>query len=133
MIKILKLGNAIYENIEPKTIDENGNEIWNVPNDFQKLKQAFVDTIKWQAYTKLKETDWIIIKCLELGLNPADEYPNEIQTRRAIRTWVNEREVEINNASSIDDLLKIDLRLPQLISLHQKSVLSNWKWQLLRY
>lgn len=47
MIKLLKLGNLIYENIEAKTIDENGNEIWNVPNDEIQLKTAFKDTIDW--------------------------------------------------------------------------------------
>ncbi len=49
MIKLIKLGNYIYENIEPKYIDENGNEIWNVPNDFNQLTQAFVDTLVWLA------------------------------------------------------------------------------------
>jgi len=47
MVKIIKLGNLIYENIEAKYIDENGNEIWNVPNNETELKIAFKDTLDW--------------------------------------------------------------------------------------
>lgn len=41
MIRIIKLGNTIYENIEAKEIDGQGNEIWNVPNDVVQLKSTF--------------------------------------------------------------------------------------------
>ena len=47
MIKLIKLGSLIYQNIESKYIDENGNEIWNVPNDETQLKTAFKDTVDW--------------------------------------------------------------------------------------
>ncbi len=55
MIRLIKLGNFIYENIEPKMIDENGNEIWNVPNDELALKTAFKDTIDWYTDRYIKE------------------------------------------------------------------------------
>jgi len=112
MIRIIKLNNLIYANIEPKTTDENGNEIWNIPNDLDQLKQAMIDTVKWQANQKLKETDWVVVKCTELGLNPYDKYPEIIEQRQAIRDWSNQKEEEINNANSIDGLLKLDIKIP---------------------
>jgi len=112
MIRIIKLGNLIYENIDPFYIDEDGNEIWNVPNNLDQLKQAMIDTVKWQANQKLKETDWVVVKCTELGLNPSDKYPEIIQQRQAIRDWSNQKEEEINNATSIDELLKLDVKIP---------------------
>ena len=47
MIKIIKIGNLIYQNIEAKTIDENGNEVWNIPSDPVELKAALADTLGW--------------------------------------------------------------------------------------
>ena len=49
MIKVIKIGNLIYQNIEPKHIDENGNEIWNpnIPQDIDSLKSCFKDTLDW--------------------------------------------------------------------------------------
>ena len=47
MIKVIKIGNLIYENIEPKFIDESGNEIWNIPNNAEDLKRTLVDTLGW--------------------------------------------------------------------------------------
>jgi len=53
MVHIIKLGNTIYENIEPYYIDENGNKVWNIPTDINELKQALIDTVRWQAHKKL--------------------------------------------------------------------------------
>ena len=112
MIRIIKLGNYVYENIEPYYVDENGNEVWNVPNDLTQLKQAYIDTVRWQANLELKKTDWVVVKCTELGLNPADEYPEIIEKRRAIRDWCNQKEEEINSASSVEELLELDVKIP---------------------
>ena len=111
MIRIIKLGNLIYENIEPFHIDENGNKIWNIPSDLNQLKQAMIDTVKWQANQKLKETDWVVVKCTELGLNPSDKYSEIVKQRQAIRDWSNQKEEEINNIDTIDGLLKLDIKL----------------------
>jgi len=56
MIRIIKLGNLIYENIEPKTIDENGNEIWNIPSDFDTLKSAIEDTLGWLVFNNIQKS-----------------------------------------------------------------------------
>ena len=110
MIRIIKLDNLVYENIEPFYTDEDGNKIWNIPNNLDQLKQVYIDTVKWQANQKLKETDWIVVKCTELGLNPSDKYPEIIEQRQAIRDWSNQKEEEINNANSIDELLQLDIK-----------------------
>jgi flagellar capping protein FliD len=66
MIKVIKVGNFIYENIEPKTlepigIDENGNPIefqekWNIPTDPAKLKFCILDTLGWVVSQKIQKT-----------------------------------------------------------------------------
>jgi len=56
MIKVIKLGNLIYERIEPKTVDENGNEVWNIPNDPDQLKFALNDTLGWLVAQKILKT-----------------------------------------------------------------------------
>jgi len=56
MIRVLKIGDLVYENIEAKTFDGNGNEIWNVPRDESQLKKAFKETVSWitDSYIQLK-------------------------------------------------------------------------------
>jgi len=112
IIRIIKFGDVVYENIEPYYIDENGNKIWNIPTDINELKQALIDTVRWQARKKLQETDWIVVKCVEKGLDPTEEYPEEVTLRQKIRDWCNQKEEEIQNAESIEDLLAIDVKIP---------------------
>jgi len=56
MIKVIKLGDSIYQNYEEKTINENGQEVWNIPTDLTKLKAIAVDTINWVAGDRIKKT-----------------------------------------------------------------------------
>jgi len=60
MIKVIKLGDSIYNGIEyngieEKTIDKKGNETWNIPTDLDKLKKAAIDTINWIAGDRIKK------------------------------------------------------------------------------
>lgn len=55
MIKLIKLNNLIYQNYEEKSIDEQGNEIWNIPNTFQELLPVVLDTIDWWTGDKIKK------------------------------------------------------------------------------
>ena len=48
MIMQLKIDNRIFENIELKTIDEDGNETWNVTQNLDEFKKVALDTINWQ-------------------------------------------------------------------------------------
>jgi len=47
MIKIIKIGDLIYENIEPFVVDESGNKIWNVPENENELRSCVIDTLNW--------------------------------------------------------------------------------------
>jgi len=49
---------------------------------------------------------------MEKGLNPAEEYPDVVEQRQKIRDWCNQKEEEIQNAGTIDELLKIDVKIP---------------------
>ncbi len=46
-IKELKIGKQII-GIEPKTIDKNGNEVWNIPQDLGEFKTLAIDTCNWK-------------------------------------------------------------------------------------
>lgn len=48
LIKKLKKDNLIYTNIEDK-IQEDGQEIWNIPQDLEEFKALALDTINWQV------------------------------------------------------------------------------------
>jgi hypothetical protein len=113
MIRIIKIGDIVYEGIEPFYLDENGNRIWNIPQDIEQLKQVLIDTVKWQAYRELSKTDWVVVKCMELGLNLASEYPHIIARREKIRNWVNQKGKEIEEAQTVEQLLELDVYLKE--------------------
>lgn len=111
MLKIIKLGNSIYENIEPFTINEDGEKVWNISSDIAELKTVFIDTIKWQAGLNLKETDWVVTKCMELGLVIADEYPTIYADRTALRKWSNDKELKAKDCSTVEELIALDIKI----------------------
>jgi len=55
MIKVIKIGDSIYQNYEEKAINENGQASWNIPTDLTKLKAIAVDTINWVAGDRVKK------------------------------------------------------------------------------
>jgi len=119
MIKQIKIGKMIYTNVEPKTFDENGNEVWNIPNDSEELRAAAIDTIRWDAGRKLKKTDWIVTKLSEIQVTGGDveaakeKYADILTQREAIRAKSNELEEKINSCETFEELLEIvkDLRI----------------------
>ena len=56
MIKILKKNDAIYYNFEEKYLDEQGNEVWNIPKDVEEFKKLAIDTISWQIGNNVKKS-----------------------------------------------------------------------------
>ena len=48
MIKIIKIGDLVYQGYEEKTISESGNVTWNIPTDVDKFREIVIDTINWQ-------------------------------------------------------------------------------------
>ena len=55
MIKQIKIGELVYEKIEPYTINENGERVWNIPNDLEKLRKCTIDTFNWLIGQKVKQ------------------------------------------------------------------------------
>lgn len=111
MLAIIKLGNAIHQNIEPFYVEENNKKVWNIPNNVADLKTAMIDTVKWQSGHKLKDTDWAVVKCTELSLNISEKYPEIYNERTIIREWSNTKEEEIAACTTIDELIALDIKL----------------------
>jgi predicted DNA-binding protein (UPF0251 family) len=119
MIKQIKLNNLIHINIEPKSIDENGQETWNIPSDLEELRTVAIDTIRWDAGRQLKETDWVVTKIAEIQVTGGDveaakeKYADILTEREAIRAKSNELEEKINGCETLDELLEVvkDLRV----------------------
>lgn len=53
MIKEIKIGEFVYRNIT-KTENEDGKEVWVVPEKLDAFKQVAMDTINWQIGQKVK-------------------------------------------------------------------------------
>jgi hypothetical protein len=56
MIKTVKIGDLVYQGIEVKTVDENGNETWNIPNDLERLRTCVIDTLNWFIGQEVKNS-----------------------------------------------------------------------------
>ncbi len=114
MLKILKVGNLVYENIGIKEIDEEGNIVDNpvIPKDFAQLKNCALDTIRWQAGQKLQSTDWVVTKIYEAQVTGGDvevlktKYTDILAQRESIRALSNSKEDTVNNYSTYEELLE---------------------------
>jgi len=49
MIKIIKIGELIYQGFEEKATDESGNVKWNIPTDIEEFRKIVIDTINWKV------------------------------------------------------------------------------------
>jgi len=118
MIKFLKVGDNFYQNIEPNMVDENGNEIWNIPNDPTQLKSAIADTLVWLAKQKLNN---VLDKYAYNGLADVQFYANQTTPdpeAQAILNWYqayddgiwNYIDNELPNITVLDDLLALDIK-----------------------
>ena len=47
MIRVIKIGNQVYENFMPYYMNEEGQKVWNIPNNPAKLKNCLTDTLGW--------------------------------------------------------------------------------------
>ncbi len=54
MIKTIKVGDLVYQGIEPYYIDENSNKQWNIPNTPDTLKPVILDTLAWIVSQKIQ-------------------------------------------------------------------------------
>ena len=126
MIRIIKLGELVYENIEPVVqeavaFDEEGNptqfqERWVVPNDVAELSKAIADTLVWLAGQRLKD---ILNKYSYYSLGDVQFYASQNDTEAQalldwykayddlIWSWIDN---DLPNYQTVEELLQIDLK-----------------------
>jgi len=135
MLRIVKLGDLIYENIEENIIDEQGNQVLNpvLPQDLAGLKQAFVDTLLWLQNKRIKDVlsqyDYLDMGDLLDTANNSNDPDNAEAV--AILNWYRAYYTEIDNQVSviqgkqkIDTLLQLDLKVMEEQAF-QNAVSSN--------
>ena len=127
MIKIIKIGNLMYENVEAKTIDpETNQEIWNVPNTEPELKAAFKDTIDWYTtryindkFSQMQEdltditSEMLYLQSLTNRTAEQDARLTEIQNIIAWKEqiWAEEANLEAQvDTMTFDELLTLDVK-----------------------
>jgi adenine-specific DNA methylase len=94
MIKTIKIGNLVYQGIEAKTIDENENEVWNIPNNLEELRSCVIDTLNWLIgqevknsvgdYTKLSAANSKAVVLLVKAVDNVIDKSNFTQTEQDI-------------------------------------------------
>ncbi len=92
--------------IEPYVMPEQKNQRywWNneLPRDVDTLKEQMVSTIKSQVGSRLKPTDWMVIRELDGG----DTMSADVKAyRSAIRAEGNTKEVEVEALVTLDDVI----------------------------
>jgi hypothetical protein len=112
IVKLLKVDNVVYQNVEYETIKEDGTIEYLISNDVEVLKPYFIDTVKWRAHSVLSKTDWLVVKCMEEGLDMQTTYPDIFTHRKNVRDWSNALESTIANATTVDELLALDINPP---------------------
>jgi len=97
-------------------LDEVGNiTIKTSEQKLQELKSQKLDYLKKYIYSLLSPTDYVITKILEAqvnGLPTSDlltQYQSILTYRQNIRNWNIQKEQEINNAITIEELNNINL------------------------
>lgn len=70
----------------------------------QPLKEQAIQQLNAMLYQKLLPTDWIIVKCAELNLDMAQEYPVEAQRRLQLRTLFSSLEEQLLNSLSKEEI-----------------------------
>ncbi|MEM4134319.1 MAG: hypothetical protein QXV73_03905 [Candidatus Micrarchaeia archaeon] len=73
----------------------------------QEMKEKLLSELKQKVYNLLQPSDWVVVKCVELGLNMGNEYSEIKQKRQAIRQANDTLESRINSATSIKELIEI--------------------------
>ena len=83
---------------------DNTGAYSSTPRDLDQLKTNFIDQDRQTARQLLSDTDWYIIRLLEVQ----SALPAGISTKRAdIRAAQNTREQEINAATTVDELKQL--------------------------
>lgn len=122
-IPLLYFNGQVYQNIDTDERDEEGNPLYpDIPiNDLSAMKELFKRTVRSQAKNELRKTDYFVVKAFEESLNFDSEYPSIASLRDDIRNWVSETETSIDAAETIDELLEIDILLPDSLKYDELS------------
>ena len=92
--------------IEPYVMPEQKNQRywWNneTPRDVDTLKEQMIATVKSQVGSRLKTTDWMVIREADGGTAMNADVK---AYRAAIRTEGDAKEVEINALTTLDDVI----------------------------
>ena len=94
------LGITPYEMPEQK----NQRYYWNneTPRDVDTLKEQMISTLKSQVGSRLKTTDWMVIREMDGG----DAMSTELKDyRSAVRLEGNAKEAEVNALVTLDDVI----------------------------
>ncbi len=54
MIKLIKIGDLVYQGFQEKVIDEDEKETWNIPTDVEEFRKIVIDTINWKIGQNIK-------------------------------------------------------------------------------
>jgi len=107
MIRILKKQDTIYRNYEEKTIDENGEVNWTIPEDIDLFKKLAVDTFLDDLTTTQSE---IWDSLLKMGNSQYTDSELLKNTLINVEEYVKKGGDKINrilNATTIDDIIEI--------------------------
>lgn len=74
----------------------------------EEKKTDLINLLKVTVNTILSRTDWVVIKCQELGLNLQENYPEICKFRNTIRNKNQEIEQMIAQATSLEELQEIE-------------------------
>jgi len=135
MLRVIKLGELIYENVEPRYVDENGKEVWIVPNTVSELQKALADTLAWLEKQRLQK---VLDSYGYNGLADVYIYASQNDTEaQAILSWYtnsngngyddliwNWIDTQLPQYQTVDELLSIDLRQVEE-QIYQQSVQNN--------
>ena len=116
-MRVLKIdANTILWNFEPFEVDEEGNQIWNIPQDVSQLKQMIADTLIWLEKQRLSQI------CDQYGYNGLADityYANQNDTEaQALLSWYqtyddaiwNWIDIQLPNHTTLDSLLSLDMQ-----------------------
>ena len=93
--KAKELFDTQYARLNPPKPEETDPVLSEQEQQRQELEEAI-----WEAKDYLNETDYAIIKCMELGLDLETEYPGLKAKRQAARDTVNSSEAQVQVLSA---------------------------------
>ena len=89
------------------TIKDGVGTFEKIDRDIEQLKKGMVSNVKEQVGSRLKSTDWMVIREMDGGDTMSDDVK---LYRGAIRLQGNEKEIEINALSTLNEVIEYENR-----------------------